>query len=140
MPESTSGYHNSAIAAVPLLEWSLAQIQTGTSSIFPNHSRARFGEIRDQEPLSTGSLYTAFLFWLLREVNGMNKSPLCQLASENSARPVEFTVVDVAITFMQSKKVIFITVLLCRREMTLENGGLHSNSYHRCLPLALQLQ
>jgi len=28
----------------------------------------------------------------------MDKKPVCQLASENSARPVELTVVDVATT------------------------------------------
>lgn len=97
MPENTPGY-NSAIAAVALLEWSLTWIQAWTSSIFPSHSQAWFGEIRDQEPLSIGSLHTAFLFWKLREVNSMDESPSCQLASENSARPVEFTVVDVATT------------------------------------------
>lgn len=73
MPGSTPGYRNSAIAAVALWEWSFAIVQAGTSSIFPSHSQARLGDIRDQEPFSIGSFHTAFLFRRLRELNGRDK-------------------------------------------------------------------
>lgn len=68
------------------------------------------------------------------------QKPLVPAGITEQCRPVEFTVVvDVATTSMWSKKVIFITVLLSRREMRLGNGGLHSNIYHWCLHLKLQL-
>lgn len=47
---------------------------------------------------------------------------------------------NVATMSTWSRKVIFITVLPCRRETRLENGGLHSDNCHRCLPSALKLQ
>lgn len=93
-----SGYHKSASAALELLEWSLTWIQTGTSNLFPNNSQ--FRDLTDQEPLWGWSLHTAFLFWRLEEVSGLDEIPLCQLASEGSARPV----IDVATTSTWSER------------------------------------
>lgn len=47
------------------------------------------------------------------------------------------TVTDVATASTWSERVIFITVLLCRREMRWENGGLHSDSCQQCQDVSL---
>lgn len=80
--------YNAAIAAVALLERSLARIGDGARSIFPSHSQAWFGEAKDQEPLSVGSLHPTFHIFGGYKLKDMDKSPLCKLASENSARTV----------------------------------------------------
>lgn len=106
MPGITPGYHNSAIAAVALLEWSLACTQARTSSIFPSHFQGTVQ--RHQRSGATLNWKFACSLPVLEIKIGqwhgqkplVPKSRLCQLASENSARPVEFTVVDVATTSM----------------------------------------
>lgn len=107
--------------------------------IFPIHSQLR--DLKYWEMLLSWSLHTAFLFWRLEEVSGMGKIPLCQLASEGSARPGD-TVIDVATTSTWSESYFYNCTIVQKGN---EVGKWRSPfkqlpTMSGCLPLALQLQ
>lgn len=84
MPGCIPGCCSSVATVVALLEWVLACIRLGQAA-FSQAVPRQFAETRDQEPLSVS--IQPFCFGD-SELNGMDKSPLCQLALENSTRLV----------------------------------------------------
>lgn len=124
-----SGYHKSAIAALVLLgTWNGAWhgyrlVQVTFSQDIPSSETSKIRshcqvKVCIQPDTKRGQ-------W-----HGQN--PLVPAGIIKQCQTCWVTVSDVATTSMWSERILFITALLCRKEMRLENGGLHSNSCQPC--------